>query len=187
MINYKTIIQQYVPEIEKFLDFFCQELRKIRTGKASPALVEDIAVNYYGTQMSIKQVAAISCPEPRQILIQPWDKSMVSIIGKAITQANMGTTPSVDGSGIRINLPSLTEEFRKNLVNQVGKEKEKAREEVRKWRDNILKEIQIKFQSKEISEDDKFKAKDEIQKLADQFNARIDQVIEAKSREIMEI
>jgi len=187
MINYKTIIEQHKTEIEKFLEFFKQELRKVRTGKASPALVEDILVSYYGQMMSIKQVAAISCPEPRQIFIQPWDKSMLSIIDKAISQANIGATPSVDGNGIRINLPSLTEEFRKTLVVQIGKEKENAREEVRKWRDTVLKEIQTHFQNKEVSEDDKFKAKDEMQKLADGYNTKIDEAIIIKTREITEI
>jgi len=187
MINYKTIIQEHSPEIEKFIEFFKQDLRKIRTGKASPALVEDILVSYYGQMMPIKQVAAISCPEARQILIQPWDKSMISAIDKAISQANMGVTPSTDNNGIRINLPSLTEEFRKNLVTQIGKEKEMAREEVRRWRDEILREVQVKFQAKEVTEDDKFKAKDEVQKLADGYNLKIDEVVEAKNREIMEI
>ncbi len=150
-------------------------------------MVEDIPVSYYGQMMPIKQVAAISCPEPRQILIQPWDKSMISAIDKAISQANMGVTPSTDNNGIRINLPSLTEEFRKNLVTQIGKEKERAREEVRRCRDDILREVQTKVQDKEVSEDYKFKAKEEVQKLADGYNQKIDEVVEAKNKEIMEI
>lgn len=187
MINYKTIIENKTPEVEKAIEFFSSELKKIRTGKASPVLVEDLMVSYYGQMMPLKQTAAISCPEPRQIYIQPWDKSMINIISKAISESSLGVSPSVDQNGIRINLPNLTEEFRKNLTAQVGREKEGAREIIRKWRDEILKEIQNKFNDKEISEDDKFKAKDDIQEIVDKYNKKVDEISDNKTREIMEI
>lgn len=187
MINYQTIIQNHNADVEKIIEYFSQELKTIRTGKASPALVEDLPVSYYGQMMPIKQTAAISCPEPRQIYIQPWDKSMINIISKAISESNLGVSPSVDQNGIRINLPPLTEEFRKNLASQVGREKETVREEIRKWRDDILKEIQVKFNEKEISEDDKFKAKDDIQEEVDKNNKKIDELADRKTKEIMEI
>jgi ribosome recycling factor len=187
MINYQTIIQDHKAQIEKIIEYFSQELKTIRTGKASPALVEDLSVSYYGQMMPIKQTSAISCPEPRQIYIQPWDKSMINVISKAISDSNLGVSPSVDQNGIRINLPPLTEEFRKNLAAQVGREKEIVREEIRKWRDEVLKEIQAKFNEKEISEDDKFKAKEDIQKIVDEYNKKIDDLAERKSKEIMEI
>ena len=187
MINYQTIIQNHSANLEKIMEYFSQELKTIRTGKASPALVEDLLVSYYGQMMPIKQTSAISCPEPRQIYVQPWDKSMINIISKAISESSLGVSPSVDQNGIRINLPPLTEEFRKNLAIQVGREKEIVREEIRKWRDEVLKEIQSKFNDKEISEDDKFKAKDEIQKTVDDYNKKIDEVADRKNKEIMEI
>jgi ribosome recycling factor len=187
MINYQTIIQNQNAQIEKIIEYFSQELKTIRTGKANPALVEDLQVSYYGQMMPIKQTAAISCPEPRQIYIQPWDKSMINVISKAISESELGVSPSVDQNGIRINLPALTEEFRKNLAIQVGREKETVREEIRKWRDELLKEIQNKFNEKEISEDDKFKAKDDIQEVVDKYNKKIDELAERKTKEIMEI
>lgn len=187
MKNYKDIIQQFKPEMEKTVEFLKTELKKIRTGKASPALVEDILVDYYGVKTPIKQLGAISCPEPRQIIIQPWDKNSLESVGKALSQADIGAAPVVDKDVVRINIPSLTEEYRKNLVSQINRKKEESRESIRKWRDHIVKEIQKEFQDKEISEDEKFKAKDEVQELVDEYTKEIDEIVERKDKEIIEI
>jgi ribosome recycling factor len=186
MKNNQDIIEKFKQEFEKVLDFFKKELQMIRTGKANPALVENILVDYYGSRIQLKQLAAISCPEPRQILIQPWDKSSIEAIEKALSQANLGTLPVIDKEVIRINLPPLTEEFRRNLATQVGRKKEEAREAIRKWRDEASKEIQEMFQNKEISEDEKFKKKEELQKLVDEYNKKLDEVEERKRKEILE-
>ncbi len=187
MINYQTIIQNHSANLEKIMEYFSQELKTIRTGKASPALVEDLSVSYYGQMMPIKQTSAISCPEPRQIYIQPWDKSMINIISKAISESNLGVSPSVDQNGIRINLPPLTEEFRKNLATQVGREKETVREEIRKWRDEVLKEMQVKFNEKEISEDDKFEGEAKFQKLTELYIKKTDEFFALKEKEVLEV
>jgi ribosome recycling factor len=186
MIDYKEIIEKKKPELEKILNLFKEEIQKIRTGRATPALVEDLPVDYYGSKVKLKQIAAILCPEPRQILIQPWDKNSIEAIERALNQADLGTSPIVDKGNIRVNLPPLTEEFRKNLVAQVGKKKEETRERIRKWRDYVLKEIQRYFQEKEISEDDKFRAKDKLQELVDEYNKKVEEIAQYKNKEIME-
>ena len=136
--------------------------------------------------MSLKQIAAISCPEPRQILIQPWDKSLTEQIIRGISSKDLGVSPIADKQSIRINLPPLTEEFRKNLISQISKKEELSKESVRKTRDYILKEIQQKFQKKEITEDEKFKAKEEVQKIIDEYNKKLSEYGQAKKKEILE-
>ncbi len=185
-MEYKEIIEKIRPELEKVIRFLEGELAKIRTGRASPALVEDIQVDCFGQKLPLKQLAAISCPEPKQILIQPWDKSYIEGIEKALSQSSIGASPIVDKEAIRINLPALTEEFRKNLLRVIAEKQEEARKTIRRWREEAWKEIQEGFKEGKIREDDKFRAKDELQELIDEYNKKIEDLEEKKKREIME-
>ncbi len=184
-MNYKDILIKYRPEFEKILVFLKNEMQKVRTGQASPVLVESVIVDYMGTKLPIKQLGSISCPEPRQIVIQPWDKSSIEPIEKALSQANLGMSPVVDKDCIRLILPPLTEEYRKELQKVIAEKKEMSRQTIRKWRETAWSEIQEKFTAKEIREDDKFRGKDELQKMVDEYNAKIEEAIAAKIKEIM--
>ena len=185
-MEYKEIIEKIRPELEKVIRFLEGEVAKIRTGRASPALVEDIQVDCFGQKLPLKQLAAISCPEPKQILIQPWDKSYIEGIEKALSQSSIGASPIVDKEVIRINLPALTEEFRKNLLRVIAEKQEEVRKTIRRWREEAWKEIQEGFKEGKIREDDKFRAKDELQELIDEYNKKIEDLGEKKKREIME-
>lgn len=186
IIDYKEIIERIKPELDKVINFLERELAKIRATRASTSLVEDITVECFGQKFPLKQLAAISLPEPRQILIQPWDKSYLEPIEKALLQSSIGTTPVVDKDVIRINLPPLTEEFRKNLAKKVSEREEMARQTVRRWREEAWREIQEKFREGKISEDDKYRGKDELQDLIDEYNERIEKMGERKKKEILE-
>lgn len=185
-MEYKEIIEKIRPELEKVIRFLEGEVAKIRTGRASPVLVEDIQVDCFGQKLPLKQLAAISCPEPKQILIQPWDKSYIEGIEKALSQSSIGASPIVDKEVIRISLPALTEEFRKNLLRVIAEKQEEVRKTIRRWREEAWKEIQEGFKEGKIREDDKFRAKDELQELIDEYNKKIEDLGEKKKREIME-
>jgi len=184
MENYQSIIKKIQPELDKAISFLEKELIKIRTSRATPALVEDLPVECFGQEFSLKQLATIFIPEARQILIQPWDKSYLAGILQALEKADLGATPVVDKEVIRINLPALSEEYRKSLVRLISEKSELAREIIRKARESAWKEIQEKTRQGEIREDDKFRAKDELQKLVDEYNKKIEQMAENKKKEI---
>lgn len=181
---YQDIISKIKPELDKIIQFLDGELTKIRTGRASVSLVEDVIVDCFGSKFPLKQLGAISVPESRQILIQPWDKSYIEPIERALSQANLGVSAVVDKDVIRITMPPLTEEFRKNMRNIVSQKMEQARESIRRWRDDVWKEIQEKTRAGEIREDDKFRAKDELQELVDEYNEKIEEMGERKRKEI---
>ncbi len=185
-MEYKQIIDKIRPELEKTIKFLEGEMAKIRTGRATSSLVEDIQVECFGQKMPLKQLGAIFTPGPRQIVIQPWDKSYIESIEKAVAQSNIGSFPVVDKEVLRINLPDLTEEFRQNLKKILSEKKEEAKKTVRRWREEAWKEVQEKERSGEIREDDKFKAKDELQELVDEYNGKIEEMGEKKQKEIME-
>lgn len=186
MEDYKTLIQKIKPEMGKIIVFLENELNKIRTSRATPSLVEDVVVDCFGQKFPLKQLAAISVPEPKQILIQPWDKSYIEGIVKALEKTGAGANPIVDKETIRINLPALNEEYRKSLVRTVSEKEEQARKTVRKWREEVWSEIQDKTKEGEIREDDKFRAKDELQELVDEYNGKIEELGERKKQEITE-
>lgn len=184
-MDYKEIIQKIRPHCSEALAFLERELAKIRTGRASVALLEDIIVDCFGSKLPLKQLAAISCPEPRQILIQPWDKSYIEPIEKAIaSSAALGAAPVVDKETIRVTLPQPTEEFRKNMSRLVSEKMEEARKTIRRWREEAWREIQDLARDGKIREDDKFRAKDELQKLVDEYQEKIEEIGERKKREI---
>jgi ribosome recycling factor len=183
-ISYKDIIEKIKPELEKVVGFMNRELQKVRTERASPSLVEDISVDYFGQKYSLKQLAAISIPGPREIVIQPWDKSYIEEIVKALEKSSIGSSPVVDKNIIRINLPPLSEEFRKDLIRLISEKQEQVKKTIRKWRDEAWREIQEAFRDGKIREDDKFKGKDELEDLIKDFNDKIEKAAEKKKKEI---
>lgn len=186
MTNYKDIIKKVEPELQKAMAFFEKEASKIRTGRASPALVEDIVVDCFGQKFPLKQLASISIPEPRQILIQPWDKSYIEGIQNGIANSGLGVSSTPDKDAIRISLPMMSDDYRKTLYHVLSEKQEDARKTIRHWREKAWDEIQELFKQKEISEDDKFKAKDELQEKVDEMHKKIEEIGEKKKKEIME-
>lgn len=159
----------------------------MRTGRATPALVENLEVDYYGSKTPLKAVAAISSSDPRTLEIKPWDKNAIQPIEKAIQSSSLGLNPVTDRDVIRLSIPSLTEERRKELTKLLGKHLEEARIQVRREREEALKEIDRKEKAKEISEDEKFRQKNEVQKQVDEINKKIEDLGSAKEREIMSV
>jgi len=181
---YKEIIDKIKPELEKTIKFFEGELQKLRTSRASPSLVEDVEVDCFGSKFPLKQLGAISSPQSNQIVIQPWDKSYLEPIEKAISQAGLGMSAIVDKNVIRLNLPLLTEEYRETLIKNLNEKAEQARRTIRHWREMAWDEIQEAFKEKKITEDDKFRGKDELQELIDEKNDQIKEMVEKKKQEI---
>ena len=180
----KQILAKIKPELEKALEFFRHELAKIRTGQASPALVEDILVDVQGQLLPIKQLAGISSPERRQILIQPWDPSNIGPMEKALLKESLGVSPVVDGKTLRIILPILTQEYRTTLLHVLAEKSEQTKQTLRKWRDEAWGEIQEDARTGDIREDDKFKGKEELQRLIDEHTKMVDELVEKKKVEI---
>ena len=163
-----------------------KEISTLRIGRANPALVEDIIVDYYGSKMPVKTLATISAPEPRTLVIQPWDKNAVSAIEKAIQASSLGINPIVDKDVIRVTIPALTEERRLALAKIVRIKLEEAKIAVRKDRDEAIKTIEAFFAGKKITEDDKFKEKQEAQRATDETNKELEDVASKKEKEIKE-
>lgn len=186
IINYKEIISKTKPELEKVVHFFDGELAKIRTSRATPSLVEDVVVDCFGQKCRLSQLAAISTPEQKQILIQPWDRTYIGGIVQALEKTGIGANPVVDKDVIRIKLPPLTEEYRKNLLRLLSEKKEQSHQTVRRWREQAWKEVQDRSREGKIREDDKFRAKDELQKLVDEYQEKIEKAEEKKKKEISE-
>ena len=184
-MTYKEFIDKVKPEFEKALKFLEAEIAKIRTSRASPALVEDIEINYLGQKYSLKQLAAISTPQSNQIVIQPWDASYIEPIEKAILQSGLGMSSAVDKNLIRLSLPLLTEEYRKSLIKVLNEKAEQSRQTMRHWREDAWNKIQAAQKAKELSEDDKFRGKDELQKLIDEYAGKIKNLIDKKTQEVM--
>ncbi len=162
------------------------DLAGIRTGRATPALIEKLPVEYYGSPTPLMQLASISVPDARTLLIKPFDKTTMKNIERAIITSNLGLTPNNDGSSIRLNLPPLTEERRRDLVKVVNARVEEAKVAVRNIRRDLIKDLREFEKEKLIAEDDLKKGEEELQKLTDRMVAEIDQVGERKDKEIME-
>jgi len=181
---YKEIINKIRPELDKAISFLDRELAKIRTGRASPSLVEDIVVDCFGQKFPLKQLAAISTPGVRQILIQPWDKSYIEGIVRALEKTGIGVNPIVDKEVIRINLSPLSEEYRKELLRLLSQKQEEARKTIRRWREEAWDKIQEGYLEGKIREDDKYRGKDELQELINEYNEKIENLGEKKKKEI---
>jgi ribosome recycling factor len=163
------------------------DLSRIRTGRASPALVEKLPVEYYGTPTPLLQLASISVPEPRSLLIRPFDASILRDIERAILSSDLGLTPSNDGKNIRLNLPVLTEERRRELVRVVHNRVEEGRVAVRNVRRDVMRDLHEFEQEKLISEDEKIRGEKDVQKLTDRYIEEMNKVGELKEKEILEI
>lgn len=184
-MTYKEIIDKVKPEFEKSFKFLEGELAKIRTSRASPTLVEDIEVSAFGSKFTIKQLGAISAPQVNQIVIQPWDISYIEPIEKAISQSGLGMSAVVDKDVIRLNLPMLTEEYRMSLNKILNEKAEQAKQVIRRQREDAWNKIQAAQKAKEISEDDKFRGKDELQKVVDEYHEKIKKAVEKKKQELV--
>lgn len=163
------------------------DLTKIRTGRAHPSLLEHITVEYYGSEVPLSQVANINVADARTLSVTPWEKPMVSVIEKAIINSDMGLNPATAGEVIRIPLPPLTEERRKDLIRVVKQEGEGAKVAIRNIRRDVLGDIKTLLKEKEITEDEEHQAQDEIQKITDKYVAMVDEVLKEKEKDLMEI
>lgn len=180
------IYQKAQDKMRKSVESVRSELAKIRTGKATPSLLDGIKVNYYGSQVPLKQVANLSVPEVRLIVVQPWDKSLLSEIERAILKSDLGLTPLNDGNVIRVPVPELTEERRKDLVKLVRKLGEEGKIAIRNIRRDANEQIKKGEKSGDIPEDDARRSIEDIQKLTDKHIKLIDELLERKEKEIME-
>ena len=162
------------------------EFKKLRTGRASISLVDEIRVDYYGTSTPLSQLSTLTIADPRTIVIQPWDTSAVGEIEKAILKSELGLTPMNDGKAIRINIPPLTAERRRDLVKVVKKKAEESKVAMRNIRRDTIEKTKDLKKEKKMSEDEQFRAQDEIQKITDDYIKRIDTVYSAKEKEILE-
>lgn len=183
----EQITSKAKPQMEKAIERLKEEIGKLRTGRANPAMVENLQVDYYGAKSPLKQVASITIPEPRLIVISPWSKDNLVDIEKSINEAGLGLNPTNDGQVIRIAIPQLNEERRADLVKVLGKYTEVARVAVRKAREEAWDEIQDQVRSGKLGEDDKFKGKDGLQEMVDEYNGKVEEIREKKEKEIMEI
>jgi ribosome recycling factor len=181
------VILEMADKMDKSLDAFKHELTKIRTGRASLSLLDGIKVEAYGSSLPLNQVGTLTIPESRQIVIQPWDPQVMSAVEKAILKSDLGLTPVNDGKVIRINIPQLTEERRKELVKVVKRVAEEYRVAVRNHRREAIDSLKKLKKNKDISEDEQFKLQDEAQKETDSYIASIDKVAADKENEVMEV
>lgn len=183
----KELIQNANDKMNKTLTIFKKDLTTMKAGRANPAMLDRLEIEYYGTMNSINQVANVSSPESRVILIQPWDKASLKSIEKAILKSDLGINPSNDGIAIRLIIPELTEETRKNLVKTVKKTAEESKVAIRSIRRDCNDKIKSLKNENEVSEDDIKRAEDDIQKRTDNFIKEIDKIAELKEKEIMAV
>ena len=183
----KEIFRKTEEEMKKAIEDLEHEFSTIRTGRATPTLLDGVLVDAYGSQAPIKQIASISIPDARSIVIQPWDKGTLGAIEKAILAANLGFTPNNDGRMIRINLPSLTEERRKEFVKVAKKMGEEARIAIRNIRRKHKDEVKNLEKEHKIGEDEMYADIDKIQELTDKYVEKVDELLSGKEKEIMEV
>lgn len=181
------VMQEAESRMQKSVEVLRQDLATIRTGRASPKLVERVMVDYYGTPTPLYQIASISAPEARLLTIKPWDPHALSSIEKAILTSDLGLNPSNDGTIIRLVIPQLTEERRHELSRVAAHRVEEARVAIRNCRRDAIKDLQELEHEKLISEDEYYRARDRIQELTDEYIKRVNKIGEAKEAEIMEV
>lgn len=183
----KEILKETENRMKAVIEATKKELAAVRTGRANTALLDRVTVDYYGTPTPINQLANISAPEARLLVIQPWDKGILKDVEKAILKSDLGLVPTNDGTVIRIAIPQLTEERRRELVKLVKKEAEEKRVAVRNIRRDTNEHIKAQEKKGQVSEDDSRRGQDEIQKLTDKYIAEIDRLVEHKEKEILEV
>ncbi len=174
-------------KMEKRINGYAGELKTIRAGRANASVLDKVAIDYYGTMTPIAQVGSISSPEPRLLVIQPWDVTVLKEIEKAINASDLGIAPQNDGKVIRLNFPPLTEERRKELVKQVKKYTEEAKVQIRNLRRDAMESFKTQKKNGEITEDDQKIAEKDIQNLTDKYVKEIDEICAAKENEILEV
>jgi len=182
---YKDLISSRKKDFDAALEAAKVEAAGIRTGRANPSLVEDIPVEYMGSRSRIKELATITAPEPRMIVIQPWDTGAVPLIEKAIRESSLGLNPANDGHAIRLTIPALTEERRKEFIKVLHQKMEEIRIRIRQTREDILKKVQNEVREGKGREDDVRLAKDELQKIIDDLHKKIDEMVKKKEQELM--
>ena len=183
----EQLLAETEERMKKSIEHARKELASIRTGRATTALLDTVHVDYYGTNTPLAQVASVSAPEPRLLVVQPWDKSLVQAISKAIQKADLGLNPTDDGGIVRVPIPTLTEERRKDMVKLVGKMAEEARVHVRGIRREANDELKKRLKDGAIPQDDEKRAEQDIQKLTDRFIAQVDELLAKKTTELMEV
>lgn len=183
----KELAKETKDRMEKAVEALRDDLQGIRTGRASPALVEKLLVDYYGVPTPLQQLAAISAPEPRLLTIRPWDASTASTIEKAILKSELGLTPNNDGKLIRLSIPRLTEERRRELVRIVARRVEEGRVAIRNLRREAMEDLREMEKEDLISEDEHHRGRDDIQELTDDFIKKMDEVGADKEAEVMEV
>lgn len=174
-------------KMEKRVDGYAEELKTVRAGRANASVLDKVAIDYYGTMTPINQVGSISVPEPRMLVIQPWDASVLKEIEKAINKSDIGITPQNDGKVIRLNFPPLTEERRKELVKTVKKYSEEAKIQIRNIRRDAMEDFKAQKKNGEITEDDLKGIEKDIQALTDKYIKEIESIDAAKEKEIIEV
>lgn len=183
----KEIHSAHEDKMKKALEVLRKEYGSLRAGRATPSLLEKVMVDYYGSPTPVNQVANVSVPEPRMIVIQPWEKSMLTAIDKAIQKSDLGLMPNNDGVVIRLTIPQLTQERRSEIVKVIHKKAEECRVAIRNLRRDANDSIKKVEKDKVISEDEAKKAQDDIQKLTDKYIKEVDQVMSGKEKDIMEV
>lgn len=173
--------------MQKTLEALQTNLNKIRTGRAHPSILDAVLVDYYGSEVPLNQVANINIEDARTLSIVPWEKTMVQPIEKAILKSDLGLNPSTAGANIRVPMPALTEETRKNYVRQAKQEAENARMALRNIRRDDINDLKQALKDKEISEDDERRQADEVQKVTDKYTAKVDELLAAKETDLLEI
>ncbi|KIH76591.1 ribosome recycling factor [Geoalkalibacter ferrihydriticus] len=184
---YDDIIKKTRTGMDRAIDALKKEFTKVRTGRASTALLDDIRVDYYGTPTPLNQVGSLTVPEPRMITIQPWEKNLISEIEKAIQKSDLGLNPSSDGQLVRIAFPPLTEERRKEMVKLTKRMGEEAKIAIRNARRDANEALKKLEKGKEISEDDLKRGEKDVQDFTDQYVKKVDEMVSSKEAEIMEI
>jgi ribosome recycling factor len=186
-VTAETALKDADHKMKRALEVAHEEFSTVRTGRATPAVLNRVTVDYYGTQTPMNQLASFSVPEPRTLVIQPFDKNAMAAMEKAIMQSELGLTPSNDGNVIRLSFPQLTEERRKDLIKVVHQRAEEGRVAVRNVRRHIKEELERLKKDGEISEDDLSRSEKELQKLTDKHVAEIDEMVEHKEKELIEV
>ncbi len=182
---YKDHINQKKKEFDAAVEHVKSEIAGIRTGRAHASMVEDIVVDYMDSKFRIKELATINTPEPRTILIQPWDKQAIPNIEKSIKESSLGLNPVTDATGIRLNIPALTEERRLEFIKMLHQKIEWGKVRVRQIREDVLKKVQAEVKEKKAREDDLFKAKEELQKIINDLTRVFDDMTKKKEQELM--
>lgn len=184
---FQDILKEKQVLFDAAIEHFSDESAKVRTGRATPALVDHVMVDYYNVRQPLRQIASVSAPEARLIVIQPWDKGSLVMIESAIREANLGLNPANDGNVIRLSVPPLTEERRRDLVKSLNRLAEDARIAIRTVREDIWKEIQDAERSGGMGEDEKFRGKEELQKTVERYNDRVEELRKKKEAEILTV